>query len=246
MARKDQLRVRSTAEAWDEAVEESKYGKQKKLVDDEPVNIWELPNGDFKVEGIRKTFFSFKKARRAALEKFTKKNPLIKGYSQASIAKNIAQMKRDGMKADRAEAAAYRIAREAWRDRHPRGPYPAHLKQRTRPKSSGRRARRNPVGGGHARYRRAVKLYTDFHGESPKYVDEYEIDLPSHALQIGRLEGVIYSCRMDGKHQRFLHEFTGKSRPILAVSADGTQLLVLDGDYRFTDRGIVDGYAEVG
>lgn len=126
-----------------------------------------------------------------------------------------------------------------WRTKSTARPSPTPRKRPT-----ARRPKRNPSHG--ARLRRAVKLYRDFHGEEPKYIDEYYIVVPSHALKIGMLEGVIYSARMDGKNERFLHEFSGKSRPILAVSADGTQLLVLAGNYRMTDRGIVDGYAEIG
>ena len=89
--------------------------------------------------------------------------------------------------------------------------------------------------------RKAVRLYTDFTGHDPKFIDEWTVVVPDTALQVGLITGILYKTRMDGKVQEFMHEFTGKSRPILAASADGTQLLVLGGDYKFTERGIVDG-----
>lgn len=62
--------------------------------------------------------------------------------------------------------------------------------------------------------------------------------LPAVALDIGDFVAVIYRSRRDGNLYR--HEFAARSRPLLAVSQDGTQLLVLGGAYRFTSRGIVD------
>ncbi len=59
-----------------------------------------------------------------------KRNPLKRGYSRETIADNIAREVRGGMDPDRAVAAAYRSAREAWRARHPRGRYPEHLRRR--------------------------------------------------------------------------------------------------------------------
>ena len=99
--------------------------------------------------------------------------------------------------------------------------------------------RKNPVKG--RAYRKAVALYRDFHGENPKHVDDYDVDLPEVALQVGKVSGIMYKARFEGKMQEFLHEFSGKSQPILAASADGRQLLLLGGDYKFTERGIVDG-----
>lgn len=103
--------------------------------------------------------------------------------------------------------------------------------------------KRNPTGG--RDYRKAVSLYRDFTGEHPKFVDEWEVAVPAVAMQIGRCTGVMYIARVDGKNQEFLHEFTGKSRPILAASANGKQMLFLGGDYKMTERGIVDGSYEI-
>jgi hypothetical protein len=71
-----------------------------------------------------------------------KSNPLRKGYSRAVISDNISTMVREGYAQDQAVAAALSSARKSYRSRHPRGRYPAHLKDT--------RAHRNPeVEAGH-------------------------------------------------------------------------------------------------
>jgi hypothetical protein len=72
-----------------------------------------------------------------------KRNPLARGYSRATVSANIARLRREGMPAERAAAAALRSARQAWRARHKTGPFPAHLrpvranpKRRRRPSST--------------------------------------------------------------------------------------------------------------
>ena len=99
---------------------------------------------------------------------------------------------------------------------------------------------RNPRAGGRG-YNRAVKLYRDFHGEHPRFVDEYELASPDVGVYIGPCDGIMYTAKIDGKTERLVHEFTGKSRPIFAVSADGRDILLLGGDFKFTERGLVDG-----
>jgi len=101
---------------------------------------------------------------------------------------------------------------------------------------------KNPTGG--RQYKKAVSLYRDFTGENPRHLEDWDVIVPSHAMEVGKVTGIMYKARVDGKVQEFLHEFTGRSRPILAASADGRQLLLLGGDYKMTERGIVDGTYE--
>lgn len=58
--------------------------------------------------------------------------------------------------------------------------------------------------------------------------------------KMGRLDGVLYTAKRDGKMERYIHEFNAKSAPILAVSADGDELRILGGAYEVTERGIED------
>lgn len=101
---------------------------------------------------------------------------------------------------------------------------------------------KNPVEG--RQYKKAVSLYRDFTGENPRHLEDWDVIVPSHAMEVGKVTGIMYKARVDGKVQEFLHEFTGRSRPILAASSDGRQLLLLGGDYKMTERGIVDGTYE--
>ncbi len=100
---------------------------------------------------------------------------------------------------------------------------------------------KNPQGRS---YKKAVSLYRDFTGENPRHLEDWDVVVPSHAMEVGKVTGIMYKARVDGQLQEFLHEFTGRSRPILAASSDGRQLLLLGGDYKMTERGIVDGTYE--
>ena len=103
--------------------------------------------------------------------------------------------------------------------------------------------RKNPIRG--RSYRKAIALYRDFHGEEPKHVDDWDVEVPSVALEVGKVTGILYKTRMDGKMQEFLHEFKGSAQPTLAAAANGRQLLFLGGDYKMTERGIVDGSYQI-
>lgn len=208
------------------------------------------------------------------MARYTLKNPLKKGYSQRSVALNIAEMRRAKVPQSQAVKIALTEARKAWREKHLRGKYPSHLalssanikvqtkvrkkkrvrnprgviQQSTKPtyiiETAGKHAgviKRNPRTG--RAVTKAMKLYNDFTGENPRFIDEWQVEIPAAAMQIGKITGIMYTTRMDGRQQEFLHEFTGRSRPILAASADGNQLFVLGGEYHFSERGIVDGTA---
>jgi len=77
-----------------------------------------------------------------------KVNPLRQGYSRATVQKNVAEMKRKGYPEAQAVAAALRSARAAYRKKHPRGGFPAHLQtasERKGHKRAGKKARKkNP------------------------------------------------------------------------------------------------------
>jgi hypothetical protein len=51
------------------------------------------------------------------------------GYSRETIAANIATFMSRGMDQQAAIARAYKVARLAWRERHPFGPYPEHIRE---------------------------------------------------------------------------------------------------------------------
>jgi hypothetical protein len=84
---------------------------------------------------------------------------------------------------------------------------------------------------------KAAELFEDFNGRSPEYVDKVNVKEYDTAIEIGPCLQIAYLAD-DGKAYR--HEFHPRSRPVLAVSADGKQLILIGGNYRFTGRGIVD------
>ena len=59
-------------------------------------------------------------------------------------------------------------------------------------------------------------------------------------LAIGRVSGIMYFAKRDGRVQQYLHKFAPRARPLLATNTDGSRLELLGGAFRFTERGIVD------
>ena len=88
---------------------------------------------------------------------------------------------------------------------------------------------------------KAVQLFQAFTGHNPEYVDTVKMpDFPEVALKVGDCLGIMYETVRDGKKERYIHEFRGKSRPLLISSHDGKQLFLLGGRYVFKEDGIND------
>ena len=101
---------------------------------------------------------------------------------------------------------------------------------------------KNPVPRSqHAKVKKAIDLYQRFRGTEPEFIDECDINAVDVAMQIGLCDGILYTTVRDGKKESYIHEFTGASRPILAASWDGKQVLLIGGKYSFTEEGIKDG-----
>ena len=79
-----------------------------------------------------------------------------------------------------------------------------------------------------------------FHGSKVKAQTVSVRALPQKALAIGEIVGIIYATTRDGELKTLRHMFKKHSRPLLAVSQDGNQLVMIGGSYQFTERGIVD------
>jgi hypothetical protein len=92
-----------------------------------------------------------------------------------------------------------------------------------------------------AEMERAARAYQAFHGERPKEILQLDIpSAPRTAVALGECLAVIYRGRRDGKTYSFKHTFARRARPYLCFSSDGRQLFLLGGDFKVTDRGIVD------
>lgn len=86
----------------------------------------------------------------------------------------------------------------------------------------------------------AVKLFQDFTGHDPEYIDTIYYPVHPVLMLVGLCDGILYETVRDGKREKYIHKFKKGSRPALAASYDGKQLYLLAGEYSFTDRGIVD------
>ncbi len=84
----------------------------------------------------------------------------------------------------------------------------------------------------------AERLFRDFHGRNPRdnEIATVKQTTPEETLEVGELYGVMYKVK--GTKEPYLHRF-GSSRPKLLVSADGKQIYIVGGKYKFTDRGFI-------
>ena len=107
------------------------------------------------------------------------------------------------------------------------------------PSSRARYARkRNPARGDVAR---ASDLFERFTGHDAEELGTVKVNpLPKVAAVIGECDGVLYTTVRDGVQEKYIHEFAKRDRPLLCVSPDGKQILLVGGRYRFTEAGIVD------
>lgn len=116
-------------------------------------------------------------------------------------------------------------------------------KKKTRKRKPNYRARRaNPQP---ARVRRqlsqAATLYQKFREAPPRFVDKVRVNpLPDVCMEVGKLDGVLYTTTHGGKKTAYIHKFSGRSKPTLATDPKGKRLFILGGHYDFTEDGIVD------
>lgn len=104
-----------------------------------------------------------------------------------------------------------------------------------------RRANPQPSRQVRRQLSQAASLYQKFREAEPRYVDAIRINpLPKVCMEIGKLDGVLYTTTHGGRKQAYIHKFTGRSRPTLATDAKGKRLFIIGGHYDFTEDGIVD------
>ena len=99
---------------------------------------------------------------------------------------------------------------------------------------------RNPANTRSGQVENATKLFQDFRGENPEYLDKVKLRVPNTGLVIGQLDGVLYTTVRDGETEKYIHNFKARSRPLLVSASDGKSLHIIGGRYEFTERGIVD------
>lgn len=106
---------------------------------------------------------------------------------------------------------------------------------------SSRAGKRTRVQTRNADVRRAASLYERFTGHEVDTVDRVHVPaLPKVLVNIGELDGVLYTTVRDGRVEKYIHKFAAKDKPLLCVAPDGSSIFVIGGRYTFTERGIVD------
>jgi len=99
----------------------------------------------------------------------------------------------------------------------------------------------NPVPEGKlSKLKKATALYENFRDQPGTEI----LDLPqpdfSAGLVIGRLSAVEYDTVRAGKREDYRHKFKKSAQPLLCVTACGKYLFTVNGNFTFTERGIVD------
>ncbi len=90
------------------------------------------------------------------------------------------------------------------------------------------------------RIKDSIELFEDFTGHEADSMDSVSYDMPDVAMEIGTVDGIMYTTVRDGEKEKYIHRFKKSSRPLLAVSSDGEQLMMIGGSYQFTEKGIQD------
>mgnify|MGYP001254043250 CR=1 FL=1 len=99
----------------------------------------------------------------------------------------------------------------------------------------------------HSDIAKSAKRYSRFTGHDAYNIGEINLPNPPKAVAvIGECAGILYDTVRDGKLEKYIHEFAKKDRPLFCVSPDGKQLLLVGGNFTFTERGIVDRSAPNG
>ena len=103
-----------------------------------------------------------------------------------------------------------------------------------------RNRKKNPVSLLRSQVDRAGRAYSEFTGHPVKGARRVNVKNFRVGWPLGKLDGVMYSTVRDGKAEKYIHRFRSRSRPLLAVSSDGTQLGIVGGQFQVTEAGIED------
>ena len=87
----------------------------------------------------------------------------------------------------------------------------------------------------------AADLYDRFSGHDAEPIGKVHIPaLPKTGVAIGHCTAICYRTVRDGEEEHYIHEFADEDAPLFVVSPDGKQILLVGGNFNFTERGIVD------
>lgn len=86
---------------------------------------------------------------------------------------------------------------------------------------------------------KAATLFKSFHerNPAPSEIVSIEQNGAEECLAVGEVYGIMYKVK--GTPEPYLHKFGTTKRPKLFVSADGKQIYIVKGQYKFTYRGFI-------
>lgn len=101
---------------------------------------------------------------------------------------------------------------------------------------------KNPVppSSANSRVKNAAQGFKEFTGHNPSHYKRVKVKPIEVGYKFGKLDGVLYTTKRDGKIEHYIHEFKESAKPDLVSDNDGSQIQIVGGNYRFTDRGIID------
>jgi hypothetical protein len=106
--------------------------------------------------------------------------------------------------------------------------------------ASSRARSRKPIGQGR-QVKQAASLFERFTGHEAEIVGKLKLpDLPKYGVNVGDVDFIGYTTMRDGREESYIHKFAQADKPMLVISPDGRSIYLLDGRYKFTERGIVD------
>lgn len=86
----------------------------------------------------------------------------------------------------------------------------------------------------------AAQLYGNFRERTVGALKRRQVDWPAVSVHIGRVLAIEYETTHGERQTLYRHDFKAWARPEFNASADGRLLLILPGNFVFTERGIVD------
>lgn len=117
---------------------------------------------------------------------------------------------------------------------------PAAQRQAAPKNVSGRGSRRNPAAATRREVDKAARALELFTGDPADFLEAYELPNAVAGWELGPVAEISYIATRGGRTTEYVHRFKKRSRPLLIANADGTELVILGGEYSVTDRGIED------
>ena len=224
--------IRKTAAVRAEMERRGHLGYYEATVDGAPVKVFQRSNGEFIEAKIPRKREKVVRRNPRATRKPTVASMKSRKARRTWISSKIRTLREEKYPEGQAIAVAYAEMRRALEQAGRR--VPADIRS---PASAAGRTRKNPRKD-HLTY--AIDLYTGFREEKPEFTEAWVLPEHDAGAVMGHCFGLMYETTIDGRQQRFMHQFEADAAPMLVASWDGEQLYLLGGAYKVGPRGIED------